>query len=91
MLEIILGFIALVSVAITFGYLHGKTKERLGGEMAMRKYSEASSRKVIRGIEKLMVPRPTRRVLLKHWNERLRKATSRDVDSSLPDSDERSD
>ncbi|QDP61232.1 MAG: hypothetical protein GOVbin2729_58 [Prokaryotic dsDNA virus sp.] len=52
---------------------------------------EKRSERLSRGVEKLMGPRPTRRVLIKHWERRLRQATGGNPDTPLPDSKPRND
>ena len=88
MVEAAFALILLVAMATTFGILNSKSREDLGGERELRKNAESRSRKIIKGIESLMDPRPTRDVLIKHWKRRLSKATSKFDDPSVSDPDE---
>jgi|TARA_R110000744_G_scaffold83733_1_gene163935 predicted outer membrane lipoprotein len=88
MVEAAFALALMIALAATFGILNAKSREDLGGERERRKNAESRSNKIIKGIEKLMDPRPTRDVLIKHWERRLSKATRRIDDPSVSDTDD---
>jgi len=88
MVEAAFALLLMVALSATFGILNAKSREDLGGERERRKNAESRSTQIIKGIEKLMDPRPTRNVLIKHWKRRLSKATRRSADPSVSDPDE---
>ena len=88
MIETVVALALIIALSATFGILNAKSREDLGSERERRRNAESRSDKIINGIERLMDPRPTRSVLIKHWKRRLSKATRRPDDPSLPDPDE---
>ena len=91
MVESAIAFVVLASLSLVWGFLYSKSQLNLGKERSRRRFSDLKSERIIRGIEKLMDPRPTRNVLIKHWERRLSKAIGRDVDTSLSDTNDRDD
>ena len=93
MIETLIGFASLILFAIAVGYINGRTSHRLGSEEAMRKMADDSLGRIARGVEKLMVPRPNRSVLVRNWKRRLRKSTTGECiqDTTMPDPESGSD
>lgn len=81
----------LVVLLIALIFIWGESKESIGRSKVKREVAEDKFERISRGIEKLTGPRPSRRLLVKHWERRLRKSTGSDPDTDLPDSKSRSD
>lgn len=91
MVEFALLVSLLFVLLVVLIFIWGESKESIGRERSQRESAEDKFERISRGIKKLTGPRPSRSVLVKHWERRLRKATGRDVDPSLPDSESRGD
>lgn len=88
MIETVVALALIIALSATFGILNAKSREDLGSERERRRNAESRSGKIIKGIERLMDPRPTRDVLIKHWERRLSKATRRSDDPPVSDPDD---
>ena len=91
MLEILFSILAFASLSFAFAFFWGESKRKSGALEAEKESAEEKVERISRGVEKLMGPRPSRRVLLDHWERRLRRATKRNPDATLPDSEPRGD
>lgn len=91
MIESVLLASTLLILLIVLIFVWGESRESIGREKSHRESAEDKFERISRGIKKLTGPRPSRSVLVKHWERRLRKATGRDVDPTLPDSESRGD
>ena len=69
----------------------GFGKEYIGRVSSEKESAEQKVERAMRGMEKLVGPRPSRRVLIRHWERRLREATGRSDSSSVSSSERRSD
>jgi hypothetical protein len=86
-IETLLAFSSMLFISLIAILLWGNGKYREGVSDSEGESQEEKIERITRGVEKLMGPRPTRSVLIKHWERRLRKATKRDRDTPLPDSE----
>mgnify|MGYP003137103693 CR=1 FL=1 len=77
MIEVAIGFSAIVALCICFVYFSSKISESLGREKARREIAEVSSERIARGVEKLLGPRPNRSRLLSNWRRRLQNHESK--------------
>lgn len=91
MLETLFAIASICVLAFAFAFFWGESKEQSGRVDAERESAEEKIDRISRGVEKLMGPRPSRRLLIKHWERRLRRATKRGSDTTLPDSEPRGD
>lgn len=81
----------LIVLVVALIFIWGEGKESIGRSSVKREAAEDKLKRISRGVEKLTGPRPSRRLLAKHWERRLRKSTNSDPDADLPDSESRSD
>jgi len=91
MIETLFAIASVCVLSFAFAFFWGESKERSGRIDAERESAEEKMDRISRGVEKLMGPRPSRRLLIKHWERRLRRATKRGSDTTLPDSEPRGD
>jgi len=85
MLEVFIFTVAVSTVFVVLILIWGKAKKREGKLTSDNEDYRDKMDRISRGVEKLMGPRPSRAVLIEHWERRLRKATGRGSDTSLPD------
>ena len=91
MIETLFAIASVCVLSFAFAFFWGESKEKSGRVDAERESAEEKIDRISRGVEKLMGPRPSRRLLIKHWERRLRGATKRGSDTTLPDSEPRGD
>ncbi len=91
MVETLFVIVSVCVLAFVFAFFWGESKEESGRVGAERESAEEKIDRISRGVEKLMGPRPSRRLLVKHWERRLRRATKGDVNTTMPDSEPRGD
>ena len=85
MFEAVISTVAVSVVFVVLILIWGKTKKREGELTSDNQSYKSKLDRISSGVEKLMGPRPSRALLIKHWERRLRKATGRDSDNPLPD------
>lgn len=81
----------LIVLVVVLIFVWGEGKESIGRSNIRKEAAEDKLKRISRGVEKLTGPRPSRRLLVKHWERRLRKSTGSDPDTDLSDSESRSD
>ena len=91
MVEALFAIASVCVLSFALSFLWGESKEKAGRLKAERESAQEKADRISRGVEKLMGPRPSRRLLIKHWERRLRKATEGDTDTKLPISEPRGD
>ncbi len=91
MIETLFAIASVCVLCFAFAFFWGESKEKSGRVDAERESAEEKMDRISRGVEKLMGPRPSRRLLIEHWERRLRRATKRGSDTTLPDSEPRGD